>query len=512
MRVAPVYHTVLKQLSQACKTRPHFVEDVRFILSLPLSAHHDKHTVVHGTTSAAGTTLTSTAAPLEIPGIGNACEHTTVENYLLRPPSMCYPIDGEALFALCYADLQGALRQPPRADANVNPVTQQILDYRNLLWLRDRLTRVLSDKTTMQLSLSLSIGDGPDADDFIPDEFFAPQSGSATERVVTGLHGGFIDVASGTLVDDAGADKPTQQSTSASASPPSPSSSQKEVPARPAVLASGAVAEDDPEVVYSAGAVGLQKEMFVLRHREPFPMAAHFLAGFPTIPAAELAQCAHERSALMQLTKKIPTTVTCEDGHIRLSVVVEPFDPRYRTREHAGFGYFAKTHRNFSLQFSMQLLAPDAEGVAERTELLVVNSYFLRLDMELLQVTEEVGYLDASDVFRMLRERDYGDCDSDDGGEEEHSKHNGNNNSSRSSSSASDDTTKEKHVSAEAKDSAATSSSPSDNARVFSLFFATPTDAPMVLKGLLYYKTGKRSELAKAPIRCIPFGFVRLEP
>ncbi|KPA86257.1 putative mitochondrial hypothetical protein [Leptomonas pyrrhocoris] len=523
MNVAPLYREVLKSLSRACKTRPHFVQDARFLLSLPLLSHNNKD----GGGDTVGTTASLTAAscalasqapvnlaaPSEEPEGALTFHHTTLENYLRRPASMCYPIDTQTLFALCYADLHSAVFQPPQADGSVNPVAQQILRYRNLLWLRDRLARVLSDKTTTQLATSLSIADGPDTDDFIPDEAFDGHSRDLTgsASVTTAPHDRPVAVASGAVSDEAHTDGHVKPEKGAFSASPPPSASSRTGAAQPATVAPATITENDPDVVYSAGSIGLQGEMFVLRHREAFPMAAHFLSGFPTVPAAELAGCAHQQAALVRLVRdKYPTTVTCEDGQVSLSVAVEPFDPQYRTREHAGMGYFATAHRQFRVRFHLQPLVRDNAGAAEKTEVLVVNSYFVRLDMEVMQVVEEVGYLHSRDVLRMLRERDYGDHFSDnigtavadalgEGGEKDTSK------GSRGAAG------KTKHSKRISEDTSASTASSPDNARVFSLYFVNRTDAPMVLKGILYYKIGKRNKLATAPIRCIPFGFVLLE-
>jgi hypothetical protein len=533
MNVAPVYRAVLKNLQRACTTRPHFVQDVRFLLSLPLITHHEKHTVVPG-----ATTATSAAHGAEIgasivvegskhPGF---LERTTVENYLHRPFSMCYPIDPTTLFRLCYADLQKAIHQPLNADGGVNPVAQQILRYRNLLWLRNRLARVLSEKTTTQLATSLSIADGPDGDDFIPDAFFDPhdanQQGGGSAYPTSASRNGHVGVASDTF---GGSDNGSSGEMSTSTLSASSAASSQSGGVRPGAIVSAAMDEHDPDVVYSAGAVGLQREMFVLRHREAFPMAAQFLSGFSTVPTAELAGCAHQQAALLRLVRdKYPTTVTCEDGRVSLSVAVEPFDPQYRTREHAGMGYFATAHRQFRVQFSLHPLALDADdggkgegGLAERIEVLVVNSYFVRLDIEAMQIVEEVGYLHSRDVLRMLRERDYGDHFSDYIGSavtdalgegEEHRMNKSSSSSSRSSTvGGATASGVEKHAKDTVSSTPAPVPTPSDNARVFSLYFVNPTDALMVLKGVLFYKLGLRCQLANAPIQCIPFGFVVLE-
>lgn len=472
MKVAPAYRGVLKQLRTACRTHPHYVQDIRFLLSLPLhTSDNEAHTVVP-----------FPAVSLPAAQSDHTTSDASVPEYLQRSGADCYSIDRDALFAMSYADLHSAVHDTAASasGSTINPVARQVLQYRNLLWLRERLARILSVKTQQLLSTSISISRGPREDDFIPDDAFA--AGSETE-------GGDATEAAGT------------GAATATATAPSPGVG---------VLAAGGmtaetVDESDPEVVYSAGAIGLQQEMFVLRHREAFPMAAQFLAGFPTVTADELAGCAHQQAALTQLVRqKFPSTVTCQDAHVSLSVTAAPYDAEYTSKEHAGVGYFSAAHRQFRVQFSLEPLAPDGTG-AERSEVLVVNSYFVRLDMELMQLVEEVGYLHSSDVLRMLRERDYGDHFSTFIGSGvaevlgEGVLDSGEDSTSKSATTRAADAT------------APPTSADSDDARVFSLYFTNPTDAPMVLKGMLYYKLAKRRDLVQAPIRCIPFGFLLLE-
>ncbi|KPI90243.1 hypothetical protein ABL78_0625 [Leptomonas seymouri] len=528
MNVAPVYRAVLKDLSRACKTRPHFVQDVRFLLSLPLISRNDDHAVVaHAVAKPPSASLTvANDMHVEFSVLPEEPENlhinprTTIQNYLQRPAASCYSIDTDALFALCYADLGSAVRQHPQPDSSVNPVAQQILRYRNLLWLKERLSRVLSDKTASHLATSLSITDGPGTDDFIPDEFFdtgsrSQLSGAPVTAAVRDDGTGLKSIASpheASTVEQAKAEKASSTLSS------SRSSSNGTV--GQGTVTSVTAAEGGHDAISSAGAIGQQGEMFVLRHSEAFPMAAHFLSGFATVPAAELASCAHLQAALLRLVReKFPKTVTCQDERVRLNVVVEPFDAQYITREHAGAGYFAAAHRQFRVQFSMQPLVLGVEGAGEKTEVLVVNSYFVRLDMEVMQLVEEVGYLHSRDVLRMLRERDYGDHFSDymsnavtdtlgEGEEGTAGEASSSCSDCRGDNGSSAKTQRSEHISGNA---ATTAVSSCKNARVFSLYFVNPTDAPMVLKGLLYYKIGKRSELASASIRCIAFGSLLLE-
>lgn len=502
MKVAPVYRSVLKNLKRACTTRPHFVQDVRFLLSLPLFTANEEHTVVPGTTNTTTTTsatrqpapsvpATETTMTENVAAPPTPAPRTTPKNYLNRPASGCYPIATTTLFNLCYADLQSALRQPTQTESGVNPVAQQVVRYRNLLWLKGRLERILSEKTTQQLATSLNVSEGPTDDGFIPDAFFEEE----VEKQIRDA-----DVRGGSSARSS-TEKDT--ATAAASSPSSTTGDSSGGTARGArfdSVASAAIDETNADVVYSAGAIGLHCEMFVLNHRESFPMAAHFLAGFPTVPASELASCAHQQAALVRLVReRYSTTVTCEDAYVSLSVAVELHDLHYRTREHAGVGFFATAHRVFRVHMSVEPLSLGEAGVAERTEVLIVNSYFVRLDMEVMEVVEQVGYLASRDVLRMLRERDGDDVYDDFIG-------------STVAETLGEGELKEGKTTAPA-DSAAPNTAPSMTSKghSFSLCFLNPTDAPIVLKGMLYYKVGKRRELATAPIRCIPFGSVLLE-
>ncbi|CAJ1036545.1 hypothetical protein Q4I30_007484 [Leishmania utingensis] len=527
MKVAPVYRRVLKQLHVACQIRPHYVQDIRFLLSFPL------HTTGNGLSAVAPSPLsssrmlksTSTVGPIQAGASKSSrsppCQTASrdlVDEHLQRPSSECYPIDTTTLFAMCYADLHNAVREAAPAAGDMNPVAMQIVRYRNLLWLQERLVRVLSSKTRQLLATSLSISRGPTEHDFIPDNIFEKNASPSSS-------GGGGTTSSTTPVAQltgpgaiAGGDRPSKAATTtavlahSSAEKTPGDAAESFAPATADGNLAEAVEENDPDIVYSAGAIGQQQEVFVLRHREAFPMAAQFLAGFPTVTVAELAACAHQRAALMQLVReRFPKTLTCQDSNVKLSVSLEPYDVEYTSKEHAGMGYFAAAHRQFRVRFSLEPLSPDGTG-AERAEVLVVNSYFVRLDMELMQLVEEVGYLHSSDVLRMLRERDYSDHFSDfigsgvaevlgEGVLAEPSV------GKRAATTTSSDKRTKSH-------SSTTTHAPATVAagsRVFSLYFVNHSDAPMVLKGLLYYKLGKLRHLAHAPIQCIPFGFLLME-
>ncbi|KAG5466851.1 hypothetical protein LSCM1_01028 [Leishmania martiniquensis] len=517
MKVAPVYRRVLKQLHTACHTRPHYVQDIRFLLSLPLYRTGDStSTVVPGTTSTSRRVHPSPrvckpsvhATKSSTPSSCKTASRDPVEEHLQRPSSECLSIDTTTLFAMCFTDLHNALHESVPVATGMNSVAIQIMRYRNLLWLQQRLARVLSSKTKQLLATSLSISSGPTEQDFIPDDFFqkkSSRSGGATPSAALSAQKTGAAAASGDdRLAEAGSATTTMSQSTAEATSIDPTASSAPAPAGrgPVEL----VEESDPDIVYSAGAIGQQQEVFALRHREAFPMAAQFLAGFPTVTAAELATCAFQQAALTQLVReKFPTRLTCHDASVSLSVSVEPYDVEYTNKEHAGIGYFAAAHRQFRVRFSLVPLSHEETG-AERAEVLVVNSYFVRLDMELMQLVEEVGYLHSSDVLRMLRERDYGDHFSEfigSGVAEVLGEGVFTALSEGEGSTAA--------AATEKKTGEQPSATVAEGSRVFSLYFANYSDAPMVLKGILYYKLGKRRHLARAPIRCIPFGFLLME-
>ncbi|KAG5492143.1 hypothetical protein GH5_01049 [Leishmania sp. Ghana 2012 LV757] len=518
MKVAPVYRRVLKQLHTACHTRPHYVQDIRFLLSFPLQFTGTcPSAAVPSTTSSSrrvnpvssARKISANASKSSISSLSKRTSLDPVEGHLQRPSSECLSIDTTRLFERCYSDLNKAVRESGPVAGGMNPVAMQIVRYRNLLWLQQRLARVLSSKTKQLLATSLSISRGPTDQDFIPDDFFEQKksnsSGGATPSAAPTPQqaGAQVATSDARLAETAPA---TTASTWASADIASKDVTASSLPGAAARGLVEAVEEGDPDIVYSAGAIGQQQEVFVLRHREAFPMAAQFLAGFPTVTAAELATCAFQQAALTHLVRqKFPTKLTCQDASVSLSVSVEPYDVEYTNKEHAGMGYFAAAHRQFRVRFSLEPLSPEGTG-AERSEVLVVNSYFVRLDMELMQLVEEVGYLHSSDVLRMLRERDYGDHFSEfigSGmaevlGEEVFSAPN---EQKEATAAASPDQSTGKQSSVTA----------AEGSRVFSLYFSNHSDAPMVLKGLLYYKVGRRRHLAQASIQCIPFGFLLME-
>ncbi|GET92787.1 hypothetical protein, conserved [Leishmania tarentolae] len=523
MNVAAVYRKVLKQLQKACDTRPHYVQDIRFLLSLPLhTAGSEPSTPVPGATPSTRTMMSAMAAdktPADASKLPNTWLYTTtsgdlVAEHLQRPSCECYPIDTATLFAMSYTDLHNAMRESAPVVAGMNAVAINIVRYRNLLWLQERLGRVLSSKTEQLLATSLSISRGPAENDFIPDEYFESKSnkgGSATVSTTTASQWAAAAVVTGSERREGTAamgEKATQLSLG---------KAWKETTESFALTTAGGgmaelVEENDTDTVYSAGAIGQQQEMFVLRHREPFPMAERFLAGFSTITATELATCAYQRAALTELVQqKLSTSLACEDANVSLSVSSEPYDLQYTSKEHAGMGYFASAHRQFRVRFSLEPLSPEGTG-PEQNEVLVVNSYFVRLDMELMQLVEEVGYLHSSDVLRMLRERDHGDHTSElvgSGnaellGEGIFAESNG-------GKGATGETSSDHRTGLQALAASPAPAIVAKGSRAFSLYFVNHSDAPIVLKGLLYYKLGKRSHLAAAPIHCIPFGFLLME-
>ncbi|KAG5492688.1 hypothetical protein JKF63_01267 [Porcisia hertigi] len=525
MKVAPVYRRVVKQLYTACHTRPHFVQDIRFLLSFPLyTTGNEGGQGLPQATSALekGNTLAADgAAPADASTSprSSSCELATrdlVEVHLQRPSSECYPVDPSALFSMCYRDLHNAVCESDSVEGAMNPVATQIMRYRNLLWLQERLARVLSSKTRQLLATSLSISQGPTEGDFIPDEFFDKKkahsrgNSSSSSGPLAPERAGDADIAG----DGCVAEPPSTTGTSpqSAADKMTHNTMATFAATTPHGGLTEAVEENDPDIVYSAGAIGQQQEVFVLRHREAFPMAAQFLSGFPTITASELASCAYQRASLTQLVQqKLPTSTTCQNEDVSLSVSLEPYDVEYTSKEHAGIGYFSAAHRQFRVRFALEPHAPQGTG-AERTEVLVVNSYFVRLDMELMQLVEEVGYLHSGDVLRMLRERDYGDHFSEFIGSEV-AEVLGEEvfvapNEGKSVTAADSPDTSRSSLPSLSTHAPAT---PAEGSRVFTLYFANYSDAPMVLKGLLYYKLGQRHQLSQAPIRCIPLGFLLME-
>lgn len=518
MKVAPLYRTLLKQLAEACVRCPHYVQDVRFLLSRPLMLHgtsasptssprtrltkssaslspSDPFSVdtgdgVHNETSAAPSELSSPSTPPSPHSTSVEPGCTLATDYLSRSPAQCYRIDRDVLFEVCKEDLRGCIDQSvqqaassqaaaarpgavrsPSATPALSPVALQVLHYRDLLWLQKRLARILSDATTRRLGQVLDIATGPTAKDFIPDEFFTP-SGSGT-RGSTDSAGSQADPASpgpqgkessGAIGTDASVvvDKKTGATTVSNPHLPVPS---------------GASDERAANEVISAGAIGFQHEVFVVRQKGEFPMAARFLSDFHVLDADQLQAKSRSHADLVELVRhKVPTTTVCRNEDVKLTVQVAPFDLRYTNRDYAGVGYFATAHRQFNVKFTFT-----PQDTQARVQ--IVNSYFARLDVAGQELVEEVGYLHSYDVMRMLQERDNG--------------------------AAFHKTPPASPPKTSAPDAASTPD-PTGEGREFELYFFNYSDSPSVLKGVFYYKTGTGDDVRHEPIKMIPFGLVLL--
>lgn len=502
MNTVSLYRRVLKQLSKATLERPHYVQDIRFLLSLPLmplSSGDDLTNDEAGTI--APSSGVSSGTPIDQPPSASLVSM----EYLRRPPSQCTQLNSKALFSLCCEDLRAAMKRPlcplPASTslssrASMSEIALQVLRYRDLLWLQRRLERVLSAETRSALAVSLGVVEGPTSDgDFIPDRVLETML-CAAEVVPLDSTTAASATASPAGLSAANALQGGKNNNAAKSS----SSDAAEMP-------SGAANEWNPNLAFSAGAIGQQREMFVLRHREEFHMLSSFLFGFPNICREELEACRNNQAAIVTLAqKRIPSSLSCHNEDIRLSVSVSPFDAAYTTKEHAGAGYFATAHRQFYVSFSLEPLSAHVsskedvvQGGNDRIRIQVVNSYFARVDLSSLQLIEEVGYVDSSDVLWMLNDH------------------------LRSGRRV---PLSESEVAAALDEPIPGSSWPSSmppveghvngrerglrSHRQFQLLFTNPSDAATVLKGILHYKIALQGELHDAPIRVIPFGFLLL--
>lgn len=423
MTATLLYHALLKDLRRASRTRPHYLNDLRFLLSRPLVMP-----------IAASRSRVAPSADHSTEAV-----RITVENYLSRPPSLCWAIDSEDIFSVCKNDLRRAMESTTAVGEGsgteaggrpFHPVAQQLRRLQDLKWIQQRVHRILSTKTASLLQEALDVSGAPvRSDDVIPPDFFGDEKNAEGG-------GGAIQAEGG---------------------------------------------------VISAGAIGCQREMFIYRTKEDFPLVSVFLEGFNAVDSKKLRQKVNHHSELVDLVKgTMSTESVTRNEHLKITARVSPFDPDYTDRSQAGQGYFANAHRQFMLSFTI-------EPLEKSMHVLVVNSHFAQLNLAARELAEDVGYLHPEDVVAMLRESDrYHDgvrrcVDTDE--------------AMPTSPPGEHGTPVKQPDSPEAV-----------NVRQFDLVMVTATDGPTCLKGLLYYKIGTGESQAHEPIRVIPFGQLLLMP
>eukprot|EP00796_Vickermania_ingenoplastis_P005313 gene5313-3815_t len=384
-----VYSQVLlKQLKKACESNPHFVQDIRVLLSFPLVDRSSKFPPVY------------------------APNH--------RPGKECLLVDTDALFHSSREDLRRSIeRNLEQLAGNRLPlIAAHILYNKELNWVIKRLQKVLDTPTNLALQELIKIGDQPSGNDFIPDSFF-----DSDTRKREGQVGSSSDLRS------------------------------------PAVQLEG------DSVLYSAGAIGHQRDLVVLSRREKeFPLL-HSFVGRSALGDVCFDERYTEKKHLSGLIGTIPQVLSNASetnlSHVSVRVEVLPFDSEYKDKSEAGVGIFGTAHRYFYVHLSLKPQEPT-------TVANIVNVHFFRLELQNKELVENVGYLDSTNILRMVRDK------MKDAGIDEASE------------------TQEKE---------------SQTSREFKVVFKSECDGPVIVKGILYFKHGESEDVIRErAIQAIPFG------
>ncbi|RNF10265.1 uncharacterized protein Tco025E_06831 [Trypanosoma conorhini] len=341
---------------------------------------------------------------------------------------------------VCCEDLRRALlsstgaTDAPSTPPALPPVAQRFIHLRELAWLKTRLEKISSETTQRILREAERVASELNEDDFLDDAVFAAK-----------------DPATAGDTDDA---------------------------SRPHSDAEGDVGATG---VASAGELGPRREMFVLRHLAPFPLAKNYLSSFKMDPCAIAAAAASNEQLINFVRRHVPRRVECRNADLALTVSVRPFDAALQGRPVATGSPFSQASRCFMLQFGLQPHDPTA-----RIE--VVSSYFLRLDVASSELLEDVGYVHAAHVWKLAQEpfRGGGEC-------------RGDTENSDGAAAAEEEDHRQSPDEAENEEA-----SPR-----FELSFVNPTDNPMVMKGQLYYvlrTDGDKTPACELPVRVISFG------
>ncbi|ESS71184.1 hypothetical protein TCDM_00233 [Trypanosoma cruzi Dm28c] len=411
MSLLPLYRSLLRRI-HAAQRLPHHLQDIRFILSYPL-------------VEAASRKVTSSG---EVCGSGLLRQHRVDPSHVVRA---------------CCDDLHRALLSfshvcdTPSTSHPLPPVAQRLIHMRELVWLKARLEKVLSESTQTILKEAEMVASELNETDFLDDAFFVEKD----------------------LTKDGEAEKEWR----------SHNNTEEDM------CATG---------VASAGELGLRREMFVLRHIAPFPLAAYYLSSFNMDSRAIAAAAGNSEWLLDFVQQHVPRRVVCQNADLTLTVSVRLFDEAMEGKRVEKGSPFSQAHRSFMLRFELQPRDPT-------TRIDVVNSYFLRLDVASSELIEDVGYVHAAHVWKLAQYPYRGNgthCDSVDNNDDD----------GRSDGVASGDHHRHCHEGVD-----------DDVASQFELSFINPSDNPMVMKGQLYYilrAENDNSPACELPVRVISFG------
>lgn len=145
MNFATSYRLILKQLKKGCNSQPHFINDVRVLLSLGMIGRKE---------------LTS------FPPTYSSLHSSSAKE--------CMQVDTEALWTRCKTDLRQAIeRKIDHFSGKRLPlIASQIMYKKELNWLSERLQTIIHSSTSSTLSTLRKISEGASQTDFIPDSFF----------------------------------------------------------------------------------------------------------------------------------------------------------------------------------------------------------------------------------------------------------------------------------------------------------------------------------------------------
>lgn len=369
------YRRLVKLLCHACDLRPHFVQDLRVILSYDLVplAYAD-----HSVASSAAAT-----------GEVNA-----------------------ELFRECKKDLRCAFeRDVSHLEGKRLPlVATHILYQKEIEWVAERLKNAVSSATQDYMKFITRISDGVQPGDYIPESFFESLSESRE------------------------------------------SNDESLLPAQ----------NDKNDILYSAAFIGCYRDLVPLRRQEKeFPLVHCFVERPPSRLCFERYTKEKCLSTFIGgATSRIPHSASNENSEVRVTVSTLPFDASYRNQSEAKMGLFAEAHRQFYVEISLEALGA--------LPLSIVNVHFLKLEMKSKEFSEDIGYMNPSDVLETVRE-------------------------SISSSRTGD----------------VGQTDMSEKIKSFKVVFRASNDGPIAVKGILYYQLSSPS--ASLPVHAITFGPVLFE-
>ncbi|EPY28518.1 hypothetical protein STCU_05062 [Strigomonas culicis] len=463
MNVSRFYRKVLKQLYVACKKRPHFVLESRFLLSCPLGVDQFRNPY-----QTAALQIIPSAAALQKEYLFGDSFLPVDLACLCRPVSEGLFLDRETLFFLCRSDLRAALA-PPTAEATQSAndnssnskgtpadaaallkqkIVQQTETIRFLFWLNSHLETILSEPTATLLEELLTIQKGPQEVNFMPDDFeeqFAAKQKSDAAKASGGTSDGVRHAAA----------------------------------------------------CFSAGALGRQIEHFNHQRSFDFVFRNLFLDGYMAKKKSGGKGAESSSEFVSRVHDSVPRSITTRNEDLRLSVIAKPLDPEYADRNFTGSEYFADAHKHFMVSFTLE---PLQKGKFPQ----LVNTYFLSLDANTDTVKEQMGFMPVAEVRLLAAQRDQrfawsstmledmGVVLENDGDDEE-------------DEDSSTEAAKKEEALFRPKDS-------NGYVRKFDLLFRNPTTGPSVLKGLLYYKIGSGPDAVEQEmVKVVPFGPLKLE-